>query len=310
MYGNCAWCDPGGGCSCGAAVGGAQVELIYCADGNWRFAEIAIRTGFLYGARLPHRGLHFPIHFADQDWRKPDREGYMTALDQHRPQVATVLDLECSAQMDEVLGWAEDAARYTSRVIIIPKASGVVAQLPRRVAGAEVVLGYSVPTSYGGTAIGLWEFDGWPVHLLGGSPHAQLRLRHYLRVVSADGNMMQKMAMRMCAYWVPGTARRRGNSYWPQLKETGEGDWGKDAIYEAFRRSCENVIDTWRGRDGGHRAREAAGGLQAGAGLPAPGTGVAAALLETGQGGSGGGGDCGCVGGAAAAGGGGAAGAG
>ena len=91
----------------------------------------------------------------------------------------------------------------------------------------------------------------------------------------------QKMAVRNCAFWVNGTARRCGNSYWPQLRETAEGNLGKDAIYAAFRRSCENVIDAWS-KHGGHRAGEAAGGLYARAGLPAPGTGVAAARREDG----------------------------
>jgi len=221
------------------------MELIYCADGNKRFADIAIGAGFLYGARLPHRGLHHPIHFADQNWQKPDRGEYMAALALHRPAVATVLDLESSAQLSEVLEWAEDAAQVVGRVIIIPKVNGVISMLPRWVAGAEIVLGYSVPTSYGGTELGLWDFDGWPVHLLGGSPHAQMRLRHYLRVVSVDGNMHMKMALRLNAFWVNGTARRAKDRYWPQLQEVDGATWGKDAPYEAFRRSCENIISAW-----------------------------------------------------------------
>lgn len=32
-----------------------------------------------------------------------------------------------------------------------------------------------------------WEFGRRPVHLLGGSPHAQMEMRHYMNVVSADG---------------------------------------------------------------------------------------------------------------------------
>ncbi len=223
------------------------MELIYCADGNKRFADIAIHAGFLYGARLPHRGLHYPIHFADQDWQKPDRGEYMDALRLHRPQVATVLDLESDVQLYEVLGWAEEAAQVAKRVIVIPKANGVISMLPRRVAGAEIVLGYSVPTSYGGTELGLWEFDDWPVHLLGGSPQAQMRLRHYLRVVSVDGNMHMKMALRLNAFWVNGTARQGKDRYWPQLKlEDGEV-WGADAPYEAFKRSCANIYQAWGG---------------------------------------------------------------
>lgn len=161
----------------------------------------------------------------------------MAALKEHRPQVATVLDAEREGQLSEVLGWAEDAAQVVGRVIIIPKASGIIGKLPRRVAGAEIVLGYSVPTSYGGTELGLWEFDGWPVHLLGGSPHAQMRLRYYLRVVSADGNYANMMATRYCEFW-------NGKS-WCELKDHG-GHVAKDAPYEAFRRSCENIIRAWK----------------------------------------------------------------
>jgi hypothetical protein len=51
-----------------------------------------------------------------------------------------------------------------------------------------------VPTKYGGTDLFLSEFDGWPVHLLGGSPNRQLNLAYYLEVVSADGNAATRAA--------------------------------------------------------------------------------------------------------------------
>ena len=84
--------------------------LIYCADGNKRLAQIAIDAGFRYGARLPARGPHHPVFFADQDWKAPDRARYMTELAEHRPVMATVLDWEQMEQRDEVLSWAEEAA--------------------------------------------------------------------------------------------------------------------------------------------------------------------------------------------------------
>lgn len=222
---------------------GGNMELIYCAGGNKRFAQIAIDAGFLYGSQLPATVYH-PLHFADQNWKKPDMDRYIAELQKHRPAVATVLDLEHKSQLPEVLGWAEAAATIVQRVIIIPKISGVISQLPRRVAGAEVVLGYSVPTSYGGTEIGLWEFDGWPVHFLGGSPQAQMHLRYYLRVVSADGNMANKMATSRGQFWAPGNAKAK-DRYWPKLQEADGSAWGKDAPYEAFRRSCENIAAAW-----------------------------------------------------------------
>lgn len=222
--------------------------LIYCAGGNARFAQIAIDAGFEYGARLPPRGLHHPIYFADQDWKNPNRQRYMNALAEHRPTLATVLDWEQEEQRTEVLDWAEEAAQYVERVLIIPKVLGRIDTLPHRIGGAQIVLGYSVPTSYGGTFVPVWEFAGWDVHLLGGSPHRQMELCYYLNVVSVDGNFHLGMATRHCQFWMPGTARYAKNRYWPTLREANGGEnWpGDDAPYEAFRRSCTNIVRAWQ----------------------------------------------------------------
>jgi hypothetical protein len=231
----------------------APPTLVYCGAGNRRLAEIAVAAGFRYGAQLPDTIYPdvAPLWFADQDWREPKRDAYMAALAEHRPVQATVLDLEREEQLDEVLGWAKEAAQYVERVVIVPKVFGIIQRLPERIGGADVILGYSVPTKYAGTEVPAWEFGGRPVHLLGGSPHAQMRLRHYLNVSSADGNMHQILAIRYCMFWVPGTARYASNRWWPTLREANGGDkWG-DGIdapyYEAFRRSCENIVTAWRG---------------------------------------------------------------
>lgn len=220
-----------------------QITLIYCAGGNRRFSDIALAYGFELGARLPGSTVYHPLHFVDQDWRKPDRAGYMAALAQYRPEVATVLDLERAEQLPEVLAWAEEAAQFVQRVVIIPKVFGIIPRLPRKIGGAEVLLGYSVPTNYAGTETPVWEFESWPVHLLGGSPRAQMRLAHYLHVVSADGNYAQKMAARYCQFWAPGNALAK-DRYWPRLRETGKPIM-HGAPYEAFRRSCENIAAAW-----------------------------------------------------------------
>lgn len=175
------------------------IELIYCANGNARFAQIAIEAGFWYGAQLPGT-VYFPIQFADQDWKRPNRTAYMTALAQHRPRMASVLDWERQEQLPEVLGWAEEIAQWVEVVLIIPKVFSGVGQLPRTIGGKPIRLGYSVPTRHGGAQLPMWEFAGGPVHLLGGSPQAQMKLLPYLRVVSTDGNMAHKMATKFCAF--------------------------------------------------------------------------------------------------------------
>ena len=211
-------------------------DLVYCADGNRRFAEIAIAHGYRYGTQLPHRGLHYPIWFADQNWKKPDRGRYIDALAEHKPHMATVLDLEQWHQLDEVLSWAEEAARYVAVVLIIPKAFGIISELPRHIGSAEVRLGYSVPTKFGGTELPVWEFFGWPVHLLGGQPHQQMKLAHYMDVHSADSNYHHLMATRYNEFWMKGS--------WHELSAYGD-HMRHDAIYRAFERSCANIMEAW-----------------------------------------------------------------
>jgi len=227
------------------------IDLIYCADGNRRKAEIAINHGFRYGARLPARGLPFPPWFADQDWKEPNRERYMAELAEHKPHMATVLDLDQADQLPEVLGWAEDAAMHIDVVLIIPKITGIIARLPRRIGAAEVRLAYSVPTRYGGTSVPVWEFAGWPVHLLGGSPHRQMELVHYLDVRSVDGNMHNLMANKHAQFWVPGTARYASNRWWPTLREANDGVRldADDLPYLAFEMSCHNIMSAWQKYD-------------------------------------------------------------
>lgn len=211
-----------------------MIDLIYCAGGNRRFAEIAINAGFLYGSQLPET-VYYPIYFADQDWKKPDRVRYMAALSEHRPHLASVLDWERSEQLPEVLSWAEEAAQYVEAVMIIPKVQGGVSQLPRAIAGRPVRLGYSVPTKFGGTELPIWEFAGWPVHLLGGSPHRQMELRKYLNVKSADGNYHGLKARKWCEYWeAPGRWVPDG------------GRTENDAIYTTFEISCRNIMEAWK----------------------------------------------------------------
>ena len=119
-------------------------EIIYCANGNRRFAQIAIEAGMTYGAQQPGT-VYFPPEFADQDWKKPNRTAYMAALAQHRPRMATVIDWERDEQLPEVLEWAEEAAQYVETVILIPKVLGGIPRLPRRVFPTRVGVNRRMP---------------------------------------------------------------------------------------------------------------------------------------------------------------------
>jgi GNAT superfamily N-acetyltransferase len=107
-------------------------------------------------------------------------------------------------------------------------------------------LGYSVPTSFAGTEVPVWEFSRWPIHLLGGSPSNQLKLARYLDVRSADGNYAQKLAISNNQFFAPGKMNARNRS-WPQLQESCYGNIEKDTPYFAFELSCINIRAAWNG---------------------------------------------------------------
>ncbi len=215
-----------------------MTELIYCADGNARYASIAIKHNFTYGAQMP-RKVHFKPEFVDQDWKKPDRDKYMQKLKEHAPRMATVLDLEHESQFDEVMAWADEASGYVSEtVIIIPKVSGVIDRIPSTINGKHVVLGYSVPTSYGGTNLMFSEFMNRPVHLLGGNPLKQVELARYMNVVSADTNYHRKISDKgmVITYGYPRIA-----AFYKIIEDS------QQMPYQSFELSCMNIKAMWTG---------------------------------------------------------------
>lgn len=210
------------------------MELYYCAGGGRQFAQIAIESGLLYGARLPGC-VQFPIQFADQDWKKPNKGAYMKALERYRPTLATVLDWEQSEQQREVFDWAESASAFVDTLIIIPKWYGAVVRIPEAINGTPIRIGVPCGPHQSTGALPL-EIGNRPVHLLGGQPHRQMDLARYLNVVSVDCSTTAYMARLKCAFWE--------NRRWIQLQSIGMGTVS-GAPYEAFKRSCSNVIDAW-----------------------------------------------------------------
>jgi len=174
----------------------ASIVLIYCAGGNKRNMQTAVDLGWHTGARSDDRvyDIHRPLYLLDCHWTQYDWTRHVRVTRTERPMLAAVPDVLSLDELPRALAQAEELGSYCDRLLIIPKVGGLIAQLPRLIAGRSVVLGFSVPTRYGATPVPAWEFSGWPVHLLGGTPRAQVRLAHYLDVVSADGNMAQKIA--------------------------------------------------------------------------------------------------------------------
>jgi hypothetical protein len=221
-----------------------NLDLIYCAGGNPRLTEIAFSAGWKLGCRSDKWHYSYKLDFIDINYKSknPDKsfEKHLTRVAKERPKYATIPDLS-DKEINETdiiraLGQAERLKNFCETVLVVPKLSGHVELLP-----SNLAIGYSVPTSYGGAQYPIWELTGRRVHILGGSPHEQLKVFRYVQpigqVVSIDGNMAQKLAIQRCKYWKRGG--RNGGQWlaWPVI--------GKNQYYEAFKESCKNIFNMW-----------------------------------------------------------------
>lgn len=151
--------------------------------------DIALRYGWKAGARYTNlRDVkHLPrVEFIDIEWRDYDFNRHLSVVRSVEPCFTVAQDIVKSSMFGRVMDQAHELARYACNVIIVPKATKLGPMLDELVP-RTFLLGYSVPTQYGGTRIAPRHFKRG-VHLLGGRPDAQRRLANQMQVVSADGN--------------------------------------------------------------------------------------------------------------------------
>jgi len=154
-----------------------------------RAVSIASQYGWLPGARYTNlrdvRGFD-RLGFLDVDWKHYDFRLHLEAAKATRPLMTVARDVEKRVDLERTIEEARELAMHCTYVVIVPKdlslAAGLELTIPQ-----EFMLGYSVPTRYGGTHIPPSAFRR-PVHLLGGRPDTQRRLAEKMRVVSVDCN--------------------------------------------------------------------------------------------------------------------------
>lgn len=183
------------------AVASAHAMLAYAA--GWKIGTRSIQrnTGrphtHLYSGKWEH---NYSLTFIDNDYHNYQHSLHLETVAKFRPKYATVRDIMTEEQCEEagieffplplILDWAAEIAEHAQNVIIIPKYD-CFDLLPE-----SYVLGYSVPTSHGGTPLPVSAFVGRRTHLLGGSWKAQLAHMAALgdSVVSMDNNYIQLQA--------------------------------------------------------------------------------------------------------------------
>lgn len=172
---------------------------------GWGPGVISTRTDAYraYAKRIPNNAR--PVLFMDNEWHGYDHQQHLASVKEFTPKYATTRDIMTRQQcdesgvefytFDEIMDFAKDVAEYTENIIIIPK-HDILAKIPDTIGNARVVLGYSVPSSYGRTDIHPEMFKGRPIHLLGGPWKRQRALLALLgdSVVSLDNNNVSRVA--------------------------------------------------------------------------------------------------------------------
>jgi len=210
------------------------IDVIYTLQMADCTCCLAVQAGLKYGIQSAHYRLcpytyeltgRHEVAFIDNDYFNYDHATHLKAVMALRPKYATVKDVmtpdQCArdkiehTELAQILDWAEELAQYTDNVIVIPKYD-CFDQIPDK-----FVLGYSVPTSHGGTPLPVATFKGRRVHLLGGSWKAQLAHMTELGddVVSLDTNYVQRQARLLGAACTPDGLEWQLS----ELQETGKG---------------------------------------------------------------------------------------
>jgi len=139
------------------------------------------------------------IEFIDNEWKGYDHERHLKAVSYFKPKYATTRDIMSSDQcrendieyytFDQIMDFAEEVDEHAENTILIPKYD-CIDKIPEK-----YVLGFSVPTSYGGTEVNYEAFKGRPIHLLGGSWKLQLQYLEFFGddVISIDNNYIYKI---------------------------------------------------------------------------------------------------------------------
>lgn len=170
---------------------------------------LAVQAGWKYGINSAHYRLcpythqlsdRHEVAFIDNDYFKYNHAKHLDTARMIKPKYCTVRDImtkeQCKADniayysFEQIMVWAEELVQYAENVIVIPKYD-CIKDIPEK-----FMLGYSIPTSHGGTPLSVDLFRGRRVHLLGGSWKAQLDYLAELGedVVSLDNNYIRRMS--------------------------------------------------------------------------------------------------------------------
>jgi hypothetical protein len=101
------------------------------------------------------------LGFLDIDWKNYDYRRHLAAAKTHKPFLTVARDIESITQLSEIMNEAWHLAEFSENVVVVPK-DPLLADRLDLVIPARFLLGYSVPTRYGGTRV---ASEGQPICL-------------------------------------------------------------------------------------------------------------------------------------------------
>ncbi len=157
---------------------------------SYQVSSQAVKLGWLSGARYTNlRDVRKfdRLGFLDIDWKNYDYRKHLQATKDTRPMLTVARDIINLNELGRILDEAFELLQWADKVIIVPKDIKLEVLLPNIIPN-DFLLGYSVPSRYGGTELQPSSFNGREVHLLGGHPAKQRALGEQLMVESMDCN--------------------------------------------------------------------------------------------------------------------------
>lgn len=166
------------------------------------FCIVADQLGFRLGTRADQMDTNsvpdlledgFEIDFVDNNFDDPDEMRIVKAVDRTEPAFVVLPDIyECDT-VDSIIDFGiAIQSQYDTTPIVVPKCDVAEEKIPE-----DWVIGFSVPSGYGGTEIPITKWRNHRIHLLGGSPKNQIKYANRahndgVTIFSVDGNCFSK----------------------------------------------------------------------------------------------------------------------
>lgn len=198
-------------------------DFIYTDSTDIGLCCIAVQGGLKYGIQSGFNGCsrvdkfsgRHKVVFVDNNYKKYNHQKHLESVMKFQPKYCTTRDLmtpeQCLADgieyfdFDTVLKQAYELKQYAQNVMLIPKYD-CLKDIPK-----DFMLGYSIPSSHGGTPLPIEMFSNFKVHLLGGSWKKQLDyIQKYDFIVSADNNYISQISRYGSFVYPDGTIGKLG----------------------------------------------------------------------------------------------------